>query len=178
MHHFPKIFRVFCIGALPALAAACSRAPDPAAQEPVDPAPGLYRIALSGAGLAGKMDRQSDASYCLKQHESASFPHLLARNYYQLHAGCVSKPGLREGNAIAGEISCAADPKLARGMNRFVYNGVVAADKTTIELRMKLEADIREDAMTERELAQLRLGVKMMERMRFVIEAARVDDCG
>ena len=178
MHRFAKTVLAVCLGASPVLAAACSRAPDPAAQAPVDPAPGLYRIALSGAGLAGKAEKQQDASYCLKQSERASFPHLLARNYYQLHAGCLSKPGLREGNAIAGEISCAADPKLARGMNRFVYDGVVAADRATVELRMKIEADIREDAMTEQELAQLRLGVKMMERMRFIIEAERVGDCG
>lgn len=178
MHRFPKIHRVVCLGALPVLAAACSGAPDPAAQAPADPAPGLYRIALSGAGLAGKAGQQGGHSYCLQQRESASFPHLLARTYYRLHPGCVSRPGPREGNAITGEISCAADPKLARGMNRFVYNGVVAADKTTVEVRVKMEADIREEAMTEQELADLRLGMKMMERMRFVIEAERVGDCG
>ena len=157
--------------------AACSQAPDPASQEPVDPAPGLYEITLSGAGLLKAAGKSDPDEFCLTERDRASFPHLLARNYYQLHAACRPSRAPREGNAFGGEISCAADPKMAQGMNRFVYEGVVAADNVRVEIRMKLEVEIKEDAMTEAEAAQLKLGMKMFERARFVIEAERIGDC-
>lgn len=157
--------------------AACSQAPDPASQEPVDPAPGLYEITLSGAGLLKAAGKSDPDAFCLTERDRASFPHLLVRNYYELHAACRPTRAPRQGNAVGGEITCAADPKMAQGMNRFVYEGAVSARDVRVEVRMKLEAEIKEDAMTEAEAARLKLGMKMMERARFVIEADRVGDC-
>ncbi|MHA7871231.1 MAG: hypothetical protein ACX939_02670 [Hyphococcus sp.] len=164
-------------GAACLLAAACADSRDPISQTPVDPEPGLYKVTLGGAGLLQHADLDDPQDYCLREGERADFPHVLARHYYQLHALCRVQRGVREGNAVGGEIICAADPKMAQGSNRFVYNGVVASEHARIEVRMKLDATLKEDAMSEAEAKQLRLGMKLMERFRFTIDAARVGDC-
>lgn len=172
------IARINSTVAVCALAAACSQAPPPADQTPVDPTPGLYAITLSGAGLlkvAGKDDKPKN--YCLRASEASAFPYMLPENYYALHYSCAKTRAPREGNAIAGEINCSVDPKMAQGMSRFSYAGVVAPEKVTVKVGMKLDAAIKEGAMSDAEAAQLKAGAKLMERMRFIIEATRVGDC-
>lgn len=156
---------------------ACAGEVDPATQTPVDPEPGLYEVSLGGAGLLKNVEAEGPHEYCLRESERADFSHVLARNYYQLHALCRVERGAREGNAVAGEIICAADPKMAQGSNSFVYTGAVAENGARIEVRMKLDATLKEDAMSEAEAKQLRLGMKVMERFRFLIEAKRIGDC-
>ncbi len=180
MNGFPRRRRYFIAAVICGTAAACSDRADPASETPVDPAPGLYEITLSGAGLlkhAGPEDAAQ--TYCLRESASASFPHLLAENYYKLHYSCTTRRGAREGNAVAGEISCPADPKLASGANRFVYRGAVGREKTRVEVRMKLDAQLKEGAGgAEVSDAQMKLAMKALEQARFVIEARRTGACG
>lgn len=177
MNRFSGTIRWVRIGVLAAIATACAPERDPASETPVNPAPGLYEVTLSGAGILKAAGEGETHTYCLRMRERSSFPHLLVRNYYQLHASCAPKRGPREGNAIAGEISCLADPKMAQGFNRFVYNGAIAPENTSIEVRIKFDAVPKEESMTEAEAMQLKLGMKMIERARFLIEAERVGDC-
>ena len=165
------------LGACALLAVACAETPDAANEEPVDLAPGRYAISISMAGMPSSVDTDRPHSACVRASDQASFPHKLVQNYYELHPACVTNRLPREGNKIAGEISCAADPKMATGANRFVYEGVVKPDSVEVTLRMKLEAIVDETAMTKAEAAQLKMGMKMMERMRFVIEAERTGEC-
>ncbi len=166
-------------GAVSLLAAACVEQTDPASETPVDPAAGLYEITLSGAGLLKHVDtNKAPDAFCLTEAQRASFPHVLAENYYKLSPLCTINHAQREGNAIAGEISCMADPKMASGANRFVYAGAVGADRAKVEVRMKLDAQIKPGAGgQEVSDAQLKLAMKAMERMKFVIEAKRTGDC-
>lgn len=168
---------VFCLGGISLLASACSRAPDPASETPVDLEPGMYEITISGAGLPSSVNTDRPHSACVRESDRASFPHKLVQNYYSLHPACTTDRLPREGNKIAGEISCAADPKLAAGANRFVYSGAVKGDNVVVSVQMKLEAVIKEGSMTEAEAKQLKLGMKMMERLRFVIKAKRTGAC-
>lgn len=161
-----------------ALAAACSRTADPSSETPVDPRAGLYVITQSGAGLLKNVKSNDEpVSYCLRETERAAFPHLLAEGYYKLHYLCSNKRAPREGNAVSGEISCAADPKMASGANRFVYSGVVGEERARVEVRMKLDAELKPGAGGEISDAQLKMAMKAMERFRFVIEATRTGDC-
>ena len=155
----------------------CAGEVDPATQAPVDPSPGLYEVSLGGAGVLKTMEREGPREYCLHELERGDFPHLLARNYYQLHALCRVERGARQGNAVSGEIICAADPKMARGSNRFVYAGAVASESARLEVRMKLDAELKDDAMSEAEAKQLGLGLKVMEKFRFTIDAQRLGEC-
>ncbi|MEQ8936331.1 MAG: DUF3617 family protein [Amphiplicatus sp.] len=162
------------------LAAACAEeAQDPASETSVDPRPGLYEITVSGAGLM-KNVKGNDVpqSYCLTETQRASFPHLLAEGFYKLSPLCTSKRRSREGNAVSGEISCAADPKMASGANRFVYSGMVGEERAEVEVHMKLEAELKPGVGgAEVSDAQMKMAMKAMERLRFVIEAARAGDC-
>ncbi|GJL95285.1 MAG: hypothetical protein DHS20C05_16900 [Hyphococcus sp.] len=170
--------RFFCVSAFSIIAAGCAETSDPASEAPVELEPGRYEITMSGAGLLKAAGNDNNSrSTCLRAGERAMFPHKLAENYYRMHYSCSNKRLPREGNAVGGEISCAADPKLATGANRFVYNGAVAADNVRLEVKMKLDALIKEDEMTEAQIRELKLGMKMMEHARFVIEAKRTGDC-
>ena len=66
---------------------------------------------------------------------------------------------------------------MASGANRFVYEGAVRPERVEVSVRMKLDAVVDESTMTKAEAAQLKLGMKMMERMRFVIDAERTGAC-
>ncbi len=169
--------RTACMSVFLLSTIACSNASDPASETPVNAKPGQYEITLSGAGLMKQAGKGKSSSYCLTQGESASFPYRLAEKFYPLHPACQTRRQPREGNAIAGEFSCGADPKLAAGANRFIYKGVVAEENVSVEIRMKLDATIKESAMTKKEAAQLRLGMKALEQARFVIGAKRTGDC-
>lgn len=172
--------RLLCGALLLGAAQACSQTSDPASETPVEPEPGLYKITLSGAGLLKHANNdKTPETFCLTEIQRASFPHLLAENYYKLHYACTNARAPRMGNAIGGEISCAADPKMASGVNRFIYDGVVSREKTSIEVRMKMDAELNPGAGgAEVSDAQMKMAMKTMERMRFVIEATRTGDCG
>ncbi len=166
----------FCAFSL--AATACAKTPDAADETPVDPEPGLYEVALSGAGLlkAGE-EKEGPHAFCLTEADRSTFPHTLVKKYYQLHYSCMSTPLPREGNTIAGEIKCAADPKLAQGANRFVYKGAVSKDAVDINVQMKFDAVIKEEEMTKAQARELKLGMKTFELMKFVIEADRIGEC-
>lgn len=160
------------------LAAACSQAADPSSETPVDPRPGRYVITHSGAGLLKHVKSNDEpGAFCLRESERAAFPHLLAEGYYKRHSLCTNTRAPREGNAVAGEISCVADPKMASGVNSFVYRGAVEEAWAKVEVRMKLEAELKPGAGGEMSDAQIKMAMKAMERLRFVIEAKRTGDC-
>lgn len=171
-----RLGRICSAGPLCVFVVACSGANDPASQAPVDPEAGLYEISLSGAGPM-KADPGKSKTYCLREGERASFAHMLAQNYYKLHYSCTVNRTPREGNAVGGEIKCPADPKLAEGANSFVYGGVVAKENARVEVKMKFNAQVKEGAMSQGEAVQLKLAMKALEQMRFVIEAKRIGDC-
>lgn len=177
MNRFSEYGRVVCFCAFSLAVAACSKTPDAADETPVNPEPGLYEVTLSGAGLLKAGGKEGPHAFCLTEANRSTFPHTLAKKYYQLHYSCMSTPLPREGNAIAGEIKCAADPKLAQGANRFVYNGAVSEDAVEINVQMKFDAVIKEEEMTKAQARELKLGMKAMQLMKFVIEADRIDEC-
>ncbi len=177
MSRFLEYGRTMCFGTFSLAVAACSKTPDAANETPVDPKPGPYEVTLSGAGLLKAGGKEGPHSYCLRETDRASFSHTLVKKFYQLHYSCMSTPLPREGNAIAGEIKCTADPKLAQGANRFVYNGAVSEDVVEIDVRMKFDAVIKEAEMTKAQAQELKLGMKAVELMKFVIEAERIGEC-
>jgi len=166
-----------CVGGFSLLAMACADAPDPENEVPVDSKAGLYEVTLSGTGLMKNAEKEEPYTYCLKRSSVDDFAHTLVKNFYNSGDLCTSNSLPREGNAVAGELTCAADPKMARGSTRFVYSGAVAQNSVDVKVQMKFDAEIIEDEMSEKEVAQLKLGMKMMERARFVIEARRTGGC-
>ncbi len=169
--------RRICAGIFALIATACAEAPDAASEAPVDPEPGQYQITLGGAGLLKHAGTEGPHSYCLRISDRASFAHKLAQNYYLLHPACTASKLPREGNAIAGEIRCPVDPKMAEGASRFVYSGAVAKDAVRVEVQMKFDAEIKDGAMTDEDAVRAKLAMKAIEKARFVIEAIRTGEC-
>lgn len=159
---------------------ACSSAIDPSKQEPVDPQAGLYEITLSTALARGILPAasaaKSDQTYCLRESGRGSFAHKLAQKYYQTHGACQTKQAPRKGNAVAGEIECLADQKMASGANRFSYKGVVADDRVNLDFKINFDASIK-DSLSDAEKTHLQRGMKMLEKARFGIQAKRIGDC-
>jgi len=160
-----------------ALAASCAEQRDPTQEVPVDLEPGLYQVSLSGAGLLKAGGKEGPHAICVTAANRGTFPHTLVKKFYHVHYSCVDRPAMREGNAIGGEISCAADPKLAQGANRFVYEGAVSTGAVSIDVQIKMDAAIKEGAMTEEQVKQLKLGMKAMQMVKFVIEAEHTGEC-
>lgn len=155
----------------------CAQERDAANEPPVDPIPGRYAVSLSGSGLLKAAGKEGPHPFCVTAANRSTFPHTLVKQIYQLHYSCVSRPGQREGNAITGEIQCAADPKLAQGANRFVYQGAVSEDAVDLKVQIQFDATIKESEMTEEQIKQLKLGMKAMQMMTFIIDAERTGEC-
>ena len=190
---FPKLFgeekmrhgqfanlKLLVAGSLCAAMAACAETSDPASETPVDLEPGNYNVTISGKGIFKNAGSgKKPGTICVTRSDRDSFPHKLAENYYKLHPACQVSRGSREGNAISGEIKCPVDPKMATGSSRFVYNGAVSSDNVEVEIRMKLDAKLKEGAGGEEVSdAQLKFAMKTFESMRFVIHATRIGECG
>ncbi len=171
--------RIFCAGLACLIAASCAEAPEPdsAAQVPVDPEPGRYQIALSGVGIMKHASKDEPHSYCLRGSDRTSFAHMLVKNYYLLHPACTNKRLPREGNAIAGEIRCPADPKMANGTIRYDYKGAVSQTTAKVAVQMIFDVEFKEGATAEVSPVQMKLMMKAIEQARFVIEATRTGDC-
>ena len=169
--------RAICVCALSLMIIACSEAPDPAGETPVELMPGRYEISRSGAGLVKIDEEKAKETMCVRASDADAFPHKLAKLSHLILPTCSTNQFPREGNKVSGDISCMADQKLADGANRFVYAGVVAPDKVKVDVQMKFEAAVKKEAMTKAEAMQLNLAMKAMERMRFTVEATRSGDC-
>ena len=118
---------------------------------------------------------------------------LKTRNYPAVHAigrACSRAPrliDLRWGDESAPKVTLVGkgvcfdsgglDIKMAAGMNQFIYDGVVAAESASVEVRINFDATLLEGKMSDAEIKQLKLGMKMFEHARFVIEAKRVGEC-
>jgi len=158
---------------------ACDQPRDAAAEAPVDPAPGLYKVTLTGAGLdryAQGPGRTQD-EICVTASESPRFAERLARNYFSMHEACTSKVEPRTGNAIAGVITCGLDPQRAAGSMTVAYTGTVSADAVTANGQMKIDARPVPGSMTPEETQQIRLAAAMMEQVGIVVTATRTGDC-
>lgn len=174
------INRIVNSAAVCLLAAACAEeSRDPASEAPIDPAAGLYEFSMSGAGMLKHMEAEKvEKPFCLTEIQRSNFPYMLVENRFKLSPYCTSARDPREGNMIAGEVSCMADPKMAAGQNSFVYTGAVGEDRVRVEYQMKFNAELHKGA-GGRELSdeQLKFAMKAMERMKFAIEARRIGDC-
>lgn len=177
MNRLSEYGRVTCFSIFSLVATACSETPDTADETPVDPEPGLYEVTLSGSGLLKAGGKEGPHAFCLTEADRRTFPHTLVKKYYQLHYSCMNTPLPREGNAIAGEIKCTADPKLAQGANQLIYDGAVSKDAVDINVQVKFDAVIKEEEMTKAQARELKLGMKAMQLMKFVIEAKRTGEC-
>ena len=172
-----ELLRALFAGGFCVAIAACSQSADPAGAEPVDPQAGLYEITQSGAGLLKGAKPDKPKTFCLRESQRADFAHMLVEGYYKLHYSCVTNRAPREGNKVGGEIRCDADPKMAQGTNGFAYEGEVAAASARLEVRMQLDATVKEGALSQSEAAQLKFAMKAMEQARFIISATRTGDC-
>lgn len=172
-------FRNFtCIGALVLIATACSPASETSSKPPaekvvetrIDPAPGLYEFTLA----------QSKAKRnCLMPGRGAALPDMLIKGLADSYGNCTIHKQPREINALSGEVRCMADPKMAQGKIRYVYTGTVAEDAVTLDVKFKFDAaQIDETKMSEKQIAQLKLGMKMLEKVKIPAQAIRVGDCG
>ncbi len=180
MNGFSALKHIIKSGALCLLVSACAEsARDPASEAPVDPAAGLYEFSMSGAGMLKYMEAEKvEKPFCLTEIQRSNFPYMLVENRFKFSPYCTSTRDSREGNMIAGEVSCMADPKMAAGQNSFVYTGAVGEDGVRVEYQMKLNAELHKGA-GGKELSdeQLKFALKAMERMKFAIEARRTGDC-
>ncbi len=166
-----------CLVTASLLVASCAQERDLASETPLDPEPGLYEVTLSSAGFLKAGGKEGPHPICVTAANRSTFPHTLVKKFYELHYSCVSRPGQRQGNAINGEIQCVADPKLAKGANRFVYEGAVSKQAVDMNVQIKFDAAIKESEMTEEQVKQLKLGMKAMQMIKFVIAAERTGDC-
>lgn len=169
--------RLIARAALLVVAGCAEEKPDPASQDPATLEPGLYNITVSHGIGPYRDGKEKSATHCVRAAETGQLPYTLAEAYFNFGA-CRTTRSPRVGNAVSGEIACAADPKMATGANRFVYEGAVSEDGVTLEARWKLEAEVKPGAGGEVSDAQLRLAMKAMERMKSVITARRTGDCG
>ncbi|MEL7487414.1 MAG: hypothetical protein AAGJ87_09400 [Pseudomonadota bacterium] len=162
---------------LTAALSACADLSDPTEQAPVDPEAGLYAIDLSARGFLQETEAEREAEICLREADRTGFAHALMEKMFKLHYSCSAEAGERVGNAVSGEVKCLADPKLARGMNRFVYAGAVGEDSVALEAQIKFDATLKNDALTKQERLQMKLAMKALEQMRMVVNATRTGDC-
>lgn len=169
--------RLTCVGSLLFIIAACAETADPANETPVDPEPGQYVITTSEALFKKSEPKQEPITLCLEQRDSASFGYTLAENYFLIHGLCTAQRAPRKGSMITGEIVCPVDPKLATGANRFAYKGAISSNSVKLEARMRIDADIKEGSETEVSEAQMRLAMKVFEKVKYIIEAKRIGDC-
>jgi len=172
---FPELRPGLCL-TLFLLSAGCADEPDPARQDPVDPAPGEYALAVAMSGWFSDVEGAPD-TYCLRAENRADLPHLLAENFFMPHGACANERAPRQGNAVGGEIRCLADAKLANGVSRFVYDGAVSAEGAAVEVRIRFDAAVKEARLSREEAMQLKLGMTLLERARYRIEASRIGDC-
>lgn len=155
---------------------ACAEEPAPQEQTPVDPEPGLYEVSVSNGFGGARSKSEKTVTTCLRESGRAAFAHMLAENYFLVSGACRPERLPREGNAVAGEIICAADPRLATGTNSFIYDGVVAADSVSLEARIKFDATMKEGA-SEISPVQMKLAMKTLEQLRSLIDAKRIGEC-
>ncbi|WP_425407761.1 DUF3617 family protein [Hyphococcus sp.] len=177
MSRLTRPVRALAASIIASIASGCSQQPGAADQAPVDLEPGRYEITRSGSGLIKIDEEKAPNSICVQKGETNAFPHTLAKYAYLIHPACASHQQTREGNAISGDIICPVDRKLADGMSHFAYTGAIASDNVEIDVRMKLEAEIKTDSMSAAEAAQLRIGMKAIERMRVAVRAKRTGSC-
>lgn len=160
---------------------ACSPSePDPATAEPVNPLPGLYRVTLSGTGvaaLAGSSSKDDGDEVCVRPSDSARFADLVARNHFTLHPLCRTQTEPRVGNVIRGVITCPLDPGMSTGTSTTTYEGVVSADQVEVTGRMSIDARPIPGALSPEEQRGLTVGVALMERMGLKVTAVRTGDC-
>jgi hypothetical protein len=142
--------------------AACSpSAPDPATAAPVDPLPGLYTIALSGAGLAGLATRPSkdeEDAVCVRASDSPGFADRLVSNSFTLHPVCRDEREPRAGNTIRGIITCPLDSRMAAGTSTVTYEGIVSADLVEATGKLSIDARPAPGQLNPEEQRQLALG--------------------
>lgn len=159
---------------------ACTPPADPSTQEPVDPAPGLYRITLGGAGLAQYAQQgpgKTEDEVCVTSRESPRFADRAIRNYFVLHPGCTTRPAPRVGNAVSGTITCPLDPKRAAGTVTITYEGVVAADGVEATSRMAFDFQPVPGALGPDEERQVAMATKAMEQVGIRLKAERTGEC-
>ena len=167
--------------ALSGLLAGCSPAGDPASQEPVELAPGLYQITLSGAGIARFTQQgpgKTEDEICVRPDDVTRFPDRIARNYFSMTPFCTAIPEPREGNAFRGTITCPLDPKALTGGVTIDYEGVVSADRVVATSRTKFGAQPVPGALPPEEQRALAAGAALMEMVGIQITAIRAGDCG
>ncbi len=165
--------------ALALAVAGCARQQAAADEPPVNPAAGRYELSESGGAFGMMMKDREDApkTYCLMQHERAGFAHKLVKARFGLHPSCTSSIAPREGNKVAGEIKCPADPKLAQGSSRFVYTGKHSADSVEANVRIEFDAVLRTDKMSAEEARQMKAGIAAMKHIQMNIAAKRIGSC-
>ena len=177
----PHVARSLAVLVLLGLAACSPSEPDPATAEPVALTPGLYRITLSGAGLArfatpAAKDEPED-EVCVRPSDRARFADQVVKNYFTLHPGCRNQPEPRVGNVIRGVITCPLDPKMSTGTSSVTYEGVLSADGVEVTGRMSIDARPIPGKLSPEEQRQLALGTAMMERVGIQVAAVRTGDC-
>jgi hypothetical protein len=166
--------------ALSGLMAGCSPAGDPATQEPVELTPGLYEITASGVSLDRYVRTDPDApkdQVCVTAGETAEFTDGLVNKHLVLHPGCTTVADPREGNTMAGTITCPMDPLIADSAVTIAYQGKIAADSVRVTSKMTVNPLPEPDDLTPEE-TRLLPRLKMAARnfgIRF--EAVRIGDC-
>ena len=176
-----RIARPLALISLLGLVACSPPEPDPATAEPVDLTPGLYRISLSAAGIAGyvapagKDDARDEV--CVRPSDSAGFADQVVENYFTLHPGCRKQSEPRVGNVIRGIITCPLDPKMSTGTSTVTYEGILSTDRVEVTSRMSMDLQPVPGTLSPEEQRQLAVGSAVMETVGIRVAAVRSGDC-
>ncbi len=116
-------------------------------------------------------------TYCVRNGANRDFPKQLVYSYYNMHSSCRDKQAERQGNLISGEVRCQADPKLANGSSRFIYQSIVSEDTVRAKVRLDLDVDPNQNIRDGQQAVDLKAARIGLRAMRFIIEAKRVGEC-
>jgi hypothetical protein len=160
---------------------------DAASETPVDLAPGEYHVTMNAGGLGmlaalGKSQAPGavDDRICVSRRDASDFPEALVRRYLSFGDSCTLDAKDRQGNAIGGALTCAADRQRMPD-SAFVirYQGAIAADgvETTSKIEVRL-SDAALVAMDPGAVRQMRTMGKTIEKIDVGLTAKRTGDCG
>lgn len=166
--------RILVAASLSIALAACA---DPAAEQPITMAPGLYELSQPQASLAGfTLDEKNDGKprqICLRPGDGDFFAHRIVRESLAMK-GCSDPDNKRTGNLLESTIRCPFDPEHATGEWFIRASGRIREDSFTTAVRF----DIPAEALTDAESVEAAKMLNTYQKFGSVeVEARRVGEC-
>lgn len=168
-------------------ASACSSR-DAASEDPIDLAPGEYRVTMAGGGLStlsgfGKLSEGPggvDDRICISDGDGGDLADTLARKYLAFADSCSLDAKARQGNAVGGTLSCPTNQQAMPGATFVVdYQGAIGAER--VDLQSKIRIELPESALANMDpgvAQQMEHAKGLVENMEISVAAERVGECG